>query len=70
MGENCIDIGEAAGYIYRLLESNETNMSGIKNHLKENGYDAQTAFMAMGWLAREDKICMDKNGNSWSIRLK
>jgi len=70
MGENCIDIGEAAGYIYRLIESSEKNLSGIKNNLKENGYDAQTAFMAMGWLAREDKICMDKNGNSWSIRLK
>ncbi|WP_406661184.1 winged helix-turn-helix domain-containing protein [Methanolobus sp. ZRKC3] len=70
MDENCVNIGEAAGYIYRLLESGDTNLAGIKNHLKDNGFDAQTAFMAMGWLAREDKICMEKNGGSWSIHLK
>jgi Protein of unknown function (DUF2582). len=71
MDEMCLNIGEAAGYVYRLLESGESNMANLKNHLKENGFDSQpVAFMAIGWLAREDKICMAKNGNSWSLKLK
>ncbi|WP_342304688.1 winged helix-turn-helix domain-containing protein [Methanolobus sp. ZRKC5] len=70
MEEMCLNIGEAAGCIYRLLDSGESNMANLKNHLKENGFDSQVAFMAIGWLAREDKICMTKNGNSWSLSLK
>ncbi len=66
----CLNIGEAAGCIYRLLENGESNMSKLKNHLKENGFDSQVAFMAIGWLAREDKLCMEKNGNSWAMKLK
>ncbi|WMW25472.1 winged helix-turn-helix domain-containing protein [Methanolobus sediminis] len=70
MDEMCLNIGEAAGYVYRLLENEESNMANLKSHLKENGYDQQMVFMAIGWLSREDKICMTKNGNSWSLKLK
>jgi hypothetical protein len=70
MDEMCLNIGEAAGYVYKLLESGESNMAKLKNHLKENGFDNQSTFMAIGWLAREDKICIEKNGNSWSLKLK
>lgn len=70
MDEKCLNIGEAAGYVYRLLESGESNMAKLKEYLKENGFDQQTTFMAIGWLARENKICMEKNGNSWSLMLK
>ncbi|MDK2825110.1 Winged helix-turn-helix domain [Methanolobus vulcani] len=70
MDEMCLSIGEAAGCVYKLLENGESNMANLKSHLKDNGYDQQMAFMAIGWLSREDKICMAKNGNSWSLRLK
>lgn len=70
LDEMCVNIGEAAGYIYRLLESGELNMAKLKNHLKDNGFDNQVAFMAIGWLAREDKLYMSKKGNSWLLKLK
>lgn len=70
MDEVCLNIGDAAGHVYRLLENGEANLTNVKKALKENGFDAQTVFMAIGWLAREDKICMQKSGNVWSINLK
>jgi hypothetical protein len=70
MDEMCFNIGEAAGYVYRLLENGESNLANLKNHLKDNGFDSQVVFMAIGWLAREDKICIDRNKNSWSLKLK
>jgi hypothetical protein len=70
MDEVCFNIGDAAGHVYRLLESGESNMANVKKVLKESGFDSQTVFMAIGWLAREDKICMHKSSNIWSIRLK
>ena len=70
MDDICLNIGEAAGYVYRMLDSGESNMAKLKSYLKESGFDQQTTFMAIGWLAREDKICMEKNGNSWSLKLK
>ncbi|MDW7733095.1 MAG: winged helix-turn-helix domain-containing protein [Methanolobus sp.] len=70
MDELCIHIGEAAGQIYRLLEKGETNLTSIKKDFKDNGFESQMVFMALGWLAREDKICMQKNVNSWVISLK
>ena len=70
MDETCLHIGETAGHVYRLLENGESNMAGIKRNLKENGFDSQAVFMALGWLEREDKICMQKSSNTWVIRLK
>lgn len=70
MDEVCLNIGDAAGHVYRLLETGGSNLTNVKKVLKESGFDPQTVFMAIGWLAREDKICMQKNGNIWSISLK
>lgn len=72
MDETCLHIGEAAGQIYRLLEKEERtlNLASIKKDFKENGFESHMVFMALGWLAREDKICMQKNGNTWVISLK
>lgn len=70
MDEVCLNIGQAAGQVYRLLEKGESNLAGIKKNFKENGFESQMVFMALGWLAREDKICMQKTSNSWIISLK
>lgn len=70
LDEMCLNIGEAAGYVYRLLESGESNMAKIKNHLKDEGFDNQMTFMAIGWLARENKICIGKKSNSWILKVK
>ncbi len=71
MQENMnLKIGEAAGVVYHKLEEGECSLNQIKNHLSANGFDSQMAPLAIGWLAREDKISLDKDSNRWSLRLK
>ena len=64
-----IKIGEAAGLIYHRLEEGECSLNQIKTHLSTNGIDSQLALMAVGWLAREDKINISRESNRWSVRL-
>lgn len=70
MDELISNIGEAAGVVYHELEKDERNLTQLKNHLIANGFDTQTSVMSIGWLAREDKLHISKNGNKWLIRLK
>jgi len=70
MEEMNLKIGEAAGVLYHKLENEECSLNKIKVHLSENGFDFQVALMAVGWLAREDKIYIDKTAKKWSVRLK
>jgi predicted transcriptional regulator YheO len=64
-----LKIGEAAGVLYHRLEEGECTLSQIKNHLVKNGFDSSIALMAIGWLAREDKILAYKTSNIWSLKL-
>lgn len=70
MSEVCFSIGDAAGHVYRLLEKGESNLANMKIVLKKSGFDSQIVLMAIGWLAREDKIFVQKKGNSCTIKLK
>lgn len=70
MSDVCFSIGEAAGYVYRLLEKEESNTAKVKRTLKKTGFDSETVLMAIGWLAREDKLFMEKIGNTCTIKLK
>jgi hypothetical protein len=62
-------VGEAAGVLFHRLEEGECSLNQIKNHLIMNGFDSQMALMAIGWLAREDKISLKRESNRWSICL-
>ena len=64
-----LKIGEAAGLVYHRLEESECSLNQIKTHLSNNGIDSQLALMAVGWLAREDKINIVRESNRWSVRL-
>jgi predicted transcriptional regulator YheO len=64
-----LKIGEAAGLVYHRLEEGECSLNQIKTHLSMNGFDSQLALMAVGWLAREDKISINRESNRWSVRL-
>ena len=64
-----LKIGEAAGLVYHRLEEEECSLNQIKTHLSMNGFDSQLALMAVGWLAREDKISINRESNRWSVRL-
>lgn len=70
MSEVCFSIGDVAGYVYRLLENGESNTAKVKKTLTKSGFDSETVLMAIGWLAKEEKIFMQNNGNICTIKLK
>lgn len=60
-------IGENAGKIWNTLnKSGEMTISQVKKKATLNDVDAN---MALGWLAREDKVAIAKKGNSTKISL-
>ncbi len=61
-------VGELAGYVWRYLEEvGEASPSQITKDVDA----AQTkVYMAMGWLAREDKIVFNTEGRGSKVRLK
>ncbi|MBN1134514.1 MAG: winged helix-turn-helix domain-containing protein [Methanosarcinaceae archaeon] len=63
-------IGEAAGFIYHELENGECSLTQLKNNLLANEFDNNICLMSIGWLARENKVDIDKKGNKWFIKLK
>ncbi|ACX72640.1 MAG: hypothetical protein GXN95_02195 [Methanococci archaeon] len=63
-------IGETAGRVYHLLEDGEKSLSQIERALRKEGYNSNIVKMAIGWLAREDKICVLKDEKKWTIKLK
>ena len=63
-------IGETAGRIYHLLEEGEKTLSQIEKTLRKEGYNSNIVKMAIGWLAREDKILVLKDDKKWLIKLK
>lgn len=65
-----IKIGKAAGVVYHRLEEGECSLNQIKVRLDAEGYDMPFALLTIGWLAREDKIEVEKGPNKWLIRLK
>jgi Winged helix-turn-helix domain (DUF2582) len=62
-------IGEAAGVLFHILEEGECSLNQIKTHLGANGFDSHLTLMAVGWLARENKISVNRESNRWSVRL-
>ena len=61
-------IGTAAGQVWEYLSNNEeVTMAAMKKDLELKGDEAT---MAIGWLAREDKVELSKKGASVKIRLK
>ena len=62
-----LKVGEAAGFVYHMLEDGECSLNQIKTHLSMNGFDSQLALMAVGWLAREDKMSINRESNRWSV---
>jgi len=62
------DIGFTAGDIYNLLKKNGAKT--MKEIVSEIKADQTVIVMAIGWLAREDKIEFVQEGKKKSIRLK
>jgi len=61
-------IGETAGKVWKFLDENgEANMSQIKRYVKD---DSNLIMQAIGWLAREDKLIIEKKGRFVVYALK
>jgi hypothetical protein len=61
-------VGETAGHIWHTLdEEGPLRLSALKKQI-----DAPDLvfFMALGWLAREDKLAIHGTGRSFTIQLK
>lgn len=61
-------IGENAGKVWKTLnDKGPLNLSALKKAAK---LDDRQLYLALGWLAREDKVAIEKSKNTVSIRLK
>lgn len=62
------EIGNVAGEIWHLLkERGELSISGVT---AEVNVSQSTAYMGLGWLAREDKLEFVKKSRGVFVRLK
>ena len=62
------EIGKTAGDIWHLLKSQgEVSVSSV---IKALNTTQSTAYMALGWLAREDKLEFVKKNRGMAVRLK
>ena len=61
-------IGDTAGKVWKfLIEKGEANLSQLKKRVKA---DPNLILQAIGWLAREDKLRIEKNGRYVTYSLK
>jgi hypothetical protein len=61
-------IGETAGKIWKFLNQHgEANLNQIKKNVKA---DTNMILQAIGWLAREDKLVIEKKARFTTYNLK
>jgi len=61
-------IGDTAGKVWKFLnEKGEANLNQLKKGVKS---DPNLVLQAIGWLAREDKLLIEKKGRFITYALK
>jgi hypothetical protein len=61
-------IGETSGVVWALLrEKGPMTLTALKRQVKA---PADVVVMALGWLAREDKLAVERKGRVELLRLK
>lgn len=61
-------IGQAAGAVWQALDGKESlSFSQLK---KATGVDEKNLLLALGWLAREEKVDIAKAKSSYKVNLK
>jgi hypothetical protein len=61
-------VGETAGKVWHVLKTDgEMSAAQLK---KATGVDDKTLWMALGWLAREDKLSFNQVKNTLKVGLK
>jgi hypothetical protein len=61
-------VGETSGVVWRVLSEGGTMT--ITKLVKAVDEPRDTVMLALGWLAREDKICIAGSGNSREVSLR
>lgn len=61
-------IGAAAGVIWHYLAEN--GAVSVTKLAKDTGLENKILQRALGWLAKEDKLCFEPRGRSEMISLK
>ena len=67
-GSGVEQIGITAGRVWTVLE--EQGPLSMTKLVKVVGEPADTVMQALGWLAREDKICIEKEGRTRIVSLR
>jgi hypothetical protein len=62
------NIGEAAGVVWHLLD--DKGPLSIAQIVKQSGEPKDLVMLALGWLAREDKITIDNDSRNRTVALK
>lgn len=62
------EIGETAGLIWHFLDtqSEPVNLSTLKKNVNAS---SNLILMALGWLAREDKVTIELSEDTYSYRI-
>jgi len=61
-------IGETAGNVWRALESKgPQSLAALKKQVKAPG---DLVLMAVGWLAREEKLALEQKGRVQLLKLR
>jgi|GEM_PF-74877 len=61
-------VGELAGYIWRYLE--DVGECSVSEAVKQVNGSQTKGYMALGWLARENKVVFDSSGRGTRVRLR
>ncbi len=61
-------VGETAGVVWRTLDT--AGPMSMAKLVKAAGEPRDVVMLALGWLAREDKIDIEDNGRSRIVRLR
>ena len=61
-------IGRAAGQIWHCVEK-EGGTASLAKVRDKTKLDTETIYLGLGWLAREDKVAIEKRGRSLRISL-
>ena len=63
-----VQIGETAGLVWEALRDN--GPLSLAKTVKVVGRPRDLVMQALGWLAREDKICIEEDGRSRIVSLR
>jgi len=61
-------VGETAGVVWRTLDSG--GAMSVSKLVKATGLPREVVLLALGWLAREDKIDIEDEGRARMVRLR